>query len=70
MAKLSCLAKLWDHCVELEAYIRSHTALAKYKLHGQAPETIVLGQEPSCSLGSGYLASCPRTLSMHKMGVL
>ena len=44
MAKLSSPAKLWDHCLELEAYIRSHTALDKYKLQGQVPQTIVLGQ--------------------------
>ena len=44
MAKSSCPAKLWDHCLDLEAYIRSHTALDKYELQGQVPKTIVLGQ--------------------------
>ena len=44
MAKSSCLAKLWDNCLELEAYIRSHTALDKYELQGQAPKTIMSGQ--------------------------
>ena len=34
MAKLSCPAKPWDHCLELEACIRLHTALDKYKLQG------------------------------------
>ncbi len=36
--------KLWDHCLELEGYIRSHTALDQYDLQGQIPETIVSGQ--------------------------
>ena len=44
MAKSSCLAKLWDNCLELEAYIRSHTALDKYELQGQVPKTIISGQ--------------------------
>ena len=30
MAKSSCPAKLCDHCLELEAYIRLHAALEKY----------------------------------------
>ena len=34
MAKSSCPAKLWDHCLELEAHIRFHTALDKYELQG------------------------------------
>ena len=41
MAKSSCLAKLWDHYLELEAYIRLHTALDKYELQGQVPKTIM-----------------------------
>ena len=49
MAKSSCLAKLWDHCLELEAYIRSHTALDKYEHQGQVPEMIVLGQAADIS---------------------
>ena len=50
MAKSSCLAKLWDHlCLELEAYIRLHTALDKYELQGQVPKTIVLGQTADIS---------------------
>ena len=35
MAKYSCPSKLWDRCLELEACIRSHTALDKYELQGQ-----------------------------------
>ena len=49
MAKSSCPAKLWDHCLELEAYIRSRTALDKYELQGQVPEMIMSGQTPDIS---------------------
>ena len=37
-------AKLWDHAVEYESLVRSHTTLDSYELDGQVPETIVLGQ--------------------------
>ena len=37
-------AKLWDHCIELEVLIRSHTALDIYELQGQLPETLLSGQ--------------------------
>ena len=50
MAKSSCPAKLWNHCLKLEAYIRSHTPLDKYELQGQVPETIMLGQTIDISL--------------------
>ena len=49
MAKSSCPAKLWDHCLELEAYIMLHTALGKYELQGQLPKTIVSGQTTDIS---------------------
>ena len=49
MAKSSCPPKLWDHCLELEAYIRSYTALDKYELQGQVPETIMSGQTADIS---------------------
>ena len=35
---------LWDHCIELEALIRSHIDLDIYSLEGQVPETVVSGQ--------------------------
>ena len=41
--------KLWDHCLELEGYIRSHTALDLYELQGQVPETILSGQTADIS---------------------
>jgi hypothetical protein len=34
---------LWDHCLELEARIRSHTANGIYEAGGQVPETIMTG---------------------------
>lgn len=42
-------AKLWDNCLELEAKIRSNTALNLYELEGQVPETIMLGQTADIS---------------------
>ena len=33
--------RIWDHCLELEGLIRSHTALDIYKLNGEVPETVI-----------------------------
>ena len=44
MAKKHSPAKLWDHCLELEAYIHSNMALDLYELQGQVPETLLSGQ--------------------------
>ena len=44
MLKSGCPKPLWDHCIELEALIRSHTALDIYGLEGQVPETVMSGQ--------------------------
>ena len=53
-AKARSPARLWDHLLELEAYIRSNTALNIYELNGQTPETLVSGQtsdiSPFCEL--------------------
>ena len=46
MVKTGSPKKLWDHCIELEALIRSHTALDIYMLHGEVPETVMLGETP------------------------
>jgi hypothetical protein len=48
-AKAHSPAKLWDHCLELEAYIRSHTAHDIYELQGEVPETLVTGQPSDIS---------------------
>ena len=44
MAKSSCPAKLWDHCLKLEAYIQLHSCLNNYELQGQVLETIMSRQ--------------------------
>ena len=40
---------LWDHCIELEALIRSITALNIYGLEDQVPETVMTGQTTDIS---------------------
>lgn len=40
---------LWDHCLELQCMIRSHTALDSYELQGEVPETILSGQTADIS---------------------
>ena len=41
--------RLWDDCLEREAYVRSLTALDIYGLSGQVPETIVSGETADIS---------------------
>lgn len=48
-AKKNSPAKLWDHCLELEGYVRSNTALDQFQLQGEVPETIVSGQTADIS---------------------
>ena len=45
---------LWDHCIELQALIRSHTALDIYGLEGQVPETVMTGQRAAISILCEY----------------
>ena len=42
-------AVLWDHCLELQAEIRSHTALNIYSLEGDTPYTVLTGDTPDIS---------------------
>ena len=49
MTKARSPRKLWDHCLELEAFICSHMALDQYELEGQVPETIMSGQTADIS---------------------
>ena len=42
-------SKLWDHCIKLEALIRSHTTLDIYGLQGQVPETLLSGKTTDIS---------------------
>ena len=44
MLKYGCPKSLWDHCIELEALILSHTALDIHGLEVQDPETVMSGQ--------------------------
>ena len=41
MLKSGCPKPLWNHCIELEALIRSHTVLDIYGLEEQVPETVM-----------------------------
>ena len=47
--------RLWDHCIELEALIRSHTSSEIFMLNGETPETYMTGQTADisqlCELG-------------------
>ena len=49
MARKKSPASLWDHCLELEGFIRSNTALNNHELQGQVPETILSGQTADIS---------------------
>ena len=40
---------LWDHCLELQVLIRSHTALDLYALNGNTPEAHLTGNTPDIS---------------------
>jgi hypothetical protein len=40
---------LWDHCIELEALIRSHSVNGIYESNGQVPETIMTGSTADIS---------------------
>ena len=41
MLKSGSPKPLWDHCIDLEALIRSHTDRELYGLEGQVPETVM-----------------------------
>ena len=49
MSKSHAPYKLWDHCLELESYVRSNTARNTYELQGQTPETMISGQTSDIS---------------------
>jgi Reverse transcriptase (RNA-dependent DNA polymerase) len=46
--------RLWDDAIELASIIRSHMALDIYKLNGQVPETVMLGQTADISFIYGF----------------
>ena len=49
MLKQGSPKRLWDHCLELQALIRSNTALDIHGLDGQVPETVMSGQTADIS---------------------
>ena len=49
MMRILSLAKLWDHCIELETLIQSHTAMDIYELQGKMPETLLSGKTADIS---------------------
>ena len=44
-----CPLKLWDDCLERQAYIRSFTAHDTFGLKGDTPKTMVNGETPDIS---------------------
>ena len=49
LVKSKCPKRLWDHCIERQAYVRSFTAHDIYSLDGQVPETIISGETADIS---------------------
>jgi len=49
MVRTASPRRLWDHCIELASLVRSHMALDIYKLQGEVPETIMMGQTADIS---------------------
>ena len=49
MTKARSPKKLWDDCIELQAYIRSNTAHDIFVLNGEVPETIMSGETSDIS---------------------
>jgi hypothetical protein len=49
MIKTGSPKRLWDHCLELEAYVRSCTSNDIYMTAGQVPETIMTGNSANIS---------------------
>lgn len=49
MVRSKAPRRLWDDCLEREAYIRSFTAHDIFRLNGQVPETIVSGETADIS---------------------
>ena len=49
MVRSQAPKRLWDDCLEREAYVHSLTALSIYGLSGQVPETIVSGETAGIS---------------------
>jgi hypothetical protein len=44
MMRSGCPKRLWDDCINREAYVSSHTSLDIYGLEGQVPESKIEGE--------------------------
>jgi hypothetical protein len=55
MIKTGSPRTLWDHCIELEALIRSSTSNDIYMTNGEVPETIMTGSTADISHICRYL---------------
>ncbi|MEL6803974.1 MAG: hypothetical protein AAFO91_09360, partial [Bacteroidota bacterium] len=49
MRKAKSPEVLWDHCITLQAEIRSHTALSLFALNGDVPSGVLTGDTPDIS---------------------
>jgi hypothetical protein len=49
MLKKHSPKQLWDDCLELQAYIKSHTAGTDFGLNGETPETMLSGETADIS---------------------
>ena len=49
MMESQCPKRLWDDCIELESFIKSHTAIDIWQLEGQVPQTRMTGQTADIS---------------------
>ena len=54
MLKKNYPKRLWDDCIELQAYIRSQTANGHYHLKGEVPETVMSGETADISKFAEY----------------
>ena len=49
MMRTKSPTSLWDHCLELEGFVFSHTALDNFELKGEVPEKVLSGQTADIS---------------------
>jgi hypothetical protein len=49
MMETQCPKRIWDDCIELESFIKSHTAIDIWQLEGQVPQTRMTGQTADIS---------------------
>ena len=50
MVKTKLPKQFWDHCLELEAMVRSNTAHCIFELDVEVPQSAVFGDTPDISL--------------------